>query len=163
MGRTFTDSLGKEWSVALTLSAAKRIDASDLTLVYPKPISFLNEARADSDFFENVWNDNGLAMALVWVLVKPQADLEQIDEDAFCERLDGRSLNAAKDALWEEIMDFFPHKRTVLSRLKSLYQKAHQLASDKLDGREDQILSQLDKQMENEFDKRLQTVGATSS
>lgn len=149
---SFKDKSGFVWELELVLDSAKRIDNADYSLIYDKPVSFLNSqilAQEDQSrsFFTDVLTRDGLAMFLVWCIVKPQADQAGVTEDEFARRLGGQQIRDARDALWEEISDFFPEKRTILSQLRDLYLKLHKQVQETMASVEGEILGSVDQQI----------------
>ena len=63
-------------------------------------------------------------MAVIWAIVHPQHP--STTEDEFCAAINGDVLQAARDALGEALLDFFPNQRTSLSRLLEVMKSAHE-------------------------------------
>ena len=98
--KTFNDSAGRTWTVAVTINAVKRVkglldvDLTDLMDGDPPLLT-----RLDTDIV--------LLCDLVFALVKPQADEQGVTDEAFAEALGGDAIIQAHDALLEELADFF--------------------------------------------------------
>lgn len=99
--RTFADTTGRAWQLALTIGAVKRVQGllpgvnlADLTAGDPPLITRLD---TDPIFLADV----------VYALVKPQADTAGLTDEQFAALMGGDALNAAREALKGELVDFF--------------------------------------------------------
>ena len=139
---TFTDMKGCEWDLKITLLTAQRIDKADFSELTSAVFSFVNpEKDLFSEIFINtpfamalVWviiqdqiEDNLISYQARRLLnepfdqkvlddkVKDLQDQKDIDwELEFINRLDGDSLEAARQALLLALAYFFPLHRIVL-------------------------------------------------
>jgi len=95
--RTFQDSAGRTWTIAVTVDAVKRVrdllkeDLLDIERVFPRLLL-----------------DPILLCDVVYCVVKPQADAERITDVDFARAMAGDVIAHAKAALVEELVDFFP-------------------------------------------------------
>jgi len=95
--RTFTDAAGRTWTVAVTVDAIKRVrdllgeDLLDVERVFPRLMA-----------------DPILLCDVVYCVCKPQADAEKISDVDFARAMAGQTIAQAKQALVEELIDFFP-------------------------------------------------------
>ncbi len=150
--RTFLDRAGEEWVIpTLTLLKVTEIENYDFQGQYQK----ITLIPPEQDLFEKHLTNARVCFGIVWVLVREQAknrkwknpdfdpkapstlqsSQEYIhchNEDDFANRLDGSSLQRMKEALWEELPDFFTEARTSLKALTSKYTRINQLAEKRL-------------------------------
>ncbi len=95
--RTFQDSAGRTWTIAVTVDVVKRVrdllkeDLLDIERVFPRLLL-----------------DPILLCDVVYCVVKPQADAERITDVDFARAMAGDVIAHAKAALVEELVDFFP-------------------------------------------------------
>jgi len=95
--RTFQDSAGRTWTIAVTVDAVKRVrdllkeDLLDIERVFPRLLA-----------------DPILLCDVVYCVCKPQADAERITDVDFARAMAGDVIAHAKAALVEELVDFFP-------------------------------------------------------
>lgn len=125
----FTDALGREWNLTITLAAAQRIDQCDFSDLIDEPISFLDPSK---DFFQLLLNKTSLQFAIIWCIIEPAAKSQGITQEDFCEAILPPQLNEAKQALWRAIADFFPQLRTSLTRLGEIHLKHLKTVDQKL-------------------------------
>jgi len=119
----FVDRRGGEWDVSLSMLAARRIDDSDFSVLRKEPFSFL---RPTKELFGEILTDAPLLFAIIWAVVSPQAkSVMGIDaasepdkaEAEFLDRLDGRVMEAAREAFWRSLTDFFRDHKIALETL----------------------------------------------
>lgn len=98
--KTFCDSQGRTWVLQITIGAIKRVqglcDVNLAKLMDGEP-PLLTRLEADLELLCNV----------IWALVKPSADQQQITDHEFGAALGGEAILAAHDAFWSELADFF--------------------------------------------------------
>jgi hypothetical protein len=126
--RTFQDSAGRTWTVAVTVDAVKRV--RDL----------LKEDLLDIErTFPRLLLDPILLCDVVYCICKPQADAEKITDVDFARAMAGERIAQAKAALVEELVDFFPEPsqretlRLAIEKYGQLNQRAAALVKAKLD------------------------------
>lgn len=163
----FTDAKGRTWDCKLTLAAAKRIDASDFSGITDTDVGSI--LRPNKEFFINVLSDYPLLFAMVWAVVYPQAkkvqdrdgngfsplpdDDPEGSQNEFMDGIDGKTIEAARDAFWEAIMDFFPQRRTALSGLMKTFNRGQEMIGEKITGMEGRIQDLLAEKMDQELDQ----------
>ncbi len=125
--RTFVDVAGRTWTIAVNVDAIKRVrdllkeDLLDIERVFPR-----------------LMVDPILLCDVVYCICKPQADLEKISDADFARAMAGQALAAAKQALIEELIDFFPEPsqqemiRLALAKYNELSRKAAQAIKSRL-------------------------------
>lgn len=95
--RTFQDSAGRTWTVAVNVDAVKRVrdllkeDLLDIEQTLPRLLV-----------------DPILLCDVVYYVCKPQADAQQVSDVDFARAMAGGTIAQAKAALVEELVDFFP-------------------------------------------------------
>lgn len=153
---TFTDKLGRTWEVELTMGSARRVDRSDFSEV-PGGKDLQSILVPGKELFLPLLENGPLAMAVVWAIVQPQvpdlmADIpEDQREDSFLEGLDGKAVDAARDALWRALESFFPEHRTALSTFRKQWQRAAKKVNASLEGLE----GEMEEMVDQELDKRV--------
>jgi hypothetical protein len=106
---------------------------------------------------------------VLFAICKPQADQQQITDEAFGEGLAGNSIDDATGALLEALINYFPESRRRLLRKAAEKQKAAEsklmIAAEKRldDPRFQAFLDDLEKKTAEEFDRKLQTLSDSSS
>lgn len=95
--RTFQDSAGRTWTVAVNVDAVKRVrdllkeDLLDLEGVFPRLLI-----------------DPILLCDVIFCVCKPQADAQGVSDFDFARAMAGDVIAHAKAAMVEELVDFFP-------------------------------------------------------
>lgn len=98
--KTFCDSQGRTWALSITIDAIKRVQGLcnvNLAKLMDGEPPLLTRLEADIELLCNV----------IYALVKPAADLQQITDEQFGAALGGEAIIAAHDAFWSELADFF--------------------------------------------------------
>lgn len=99
---TFTDALGRSWSVEITVATLKRIRAvAGVDLLEAAGGTLLDRLVADPVLLGDV----------LYAVVKPQADDRKITDEDFGSSLAGDAIDSATTALLEEFVAFFPSPR----------------------------------------------------
>jgi len=120
--RTFQDSAGRTWTVAVNVDAVKRVrdllkeDLLDIEQTLPRLLV-----------------DPILLCDVVYCVCKPQADAEKISDVDFARAMAGGTIAQAKAALLEELVDFFPEPsqretlRLAIAKYNQLSQRVKEL------------------------------------
>jgi len=98
--RTFKDASGREWRLAITIGAIKRVR----TLL---GIDLLALHEGDPSPYSRLHLDPMTLVDVVYVLVKPQADADSVSDEQFGEAMTGEAVLAAYTGFMEELIDFF--------------------------------------------------------
>jgi len=98
--KTFTDSAGRTWTVALTIDAAKRVKGL-------LDVNLLELEAGDPPLLTRLGTDVILLCDVIFALVKPQADAAGVSDQEFAAALGGDVVLAAQTAFYEELVDFF--------------------------------------------------------
>ncbi len=128
--RTFKDKTGREWTLDVNVSAVKRVrdllkeDLLDVENVVPRLLL-----------------DPILLVDVIYCLCKPEADERQVTDEQFGRSMAGETIARAKEALLEDLADFFPD-RVTQEAVRALPRKHDEIAAIQLDmlpGRLEQI------------------------
>jgi hypothetical protein len=99
---TFKDSLGREWSVALTAGAVR-----DLARATPVDLRTAVKADNETGLIELIFFDPMTVMEVLWVLLAAQAREKGVDQDGFEAGFDAATNHRASTALYAAIALFF--------------------------------------------------------
>jgi hypothetical protein len=144
----FADRHDRKWDTTLTLLAARRVDNSDFKEVFKGELSILEPSR---DALEALTTNVNLICAIVWAIVKPQADQAGVDEDSFVDGIDGRTLTELKEAFWGSLADFFQERGTALSELIAIQKRALKKVQTLMAAEQVSLEKELDATVEREF------------
>ena len=103
--QTYADNLGRTWYVAVNVTTIRRVRAAldlDLYQLVDDGMQALGKLVADPVRLADV----------LYVLCKDDADAKNISDEDFGRALAGDAINAAAEALVEELVDFFPDERS---------------------------------------------------
>ncbi|MBA3936833.1 MAG: hypothetical protein H0X38_05175 [Planctomycetes bacterium] len=134
--RSFTDTLGRTWTVTITVATVKRVRAlCDVDLL----------AVAGGDLLERLATDPVLLADVLYAVVEDEAKQRQLSDVDFGRALVGDTIARATSALLETIVDFFPNPkrgvlRTALGKLNDLEAAALRLARERLEALDPQTL-----------------------
>jgi hypothetical protein len=110
----FVDRAGRIWIV----------DIDNTTLRRVKTITGVHLLEAiDGDLVTRLSTDPLLLGDVLYAICKPQADQQQITDEAFGEGLAGNSIDDATNALLEALISYFPESRRRLLRKAAEKQK----------------------------------------
>lgn len=98
--KTFTDSADRTWTVQMNIGAAKRV--RDLLNV-----DLLALDKGDPPVITRLGIDPVFLCDVIYVLVKPQADKEDVSDVQFGEAMGGEAIHQAQNAFYEELALFF--------------------------------------------------------
>lgn len=98
--RSFTDTEGRSWDLALTIASIKQV--KDLT-----EINLLEPLEGEPPLINRLATDFMLLVDVIWALIKGQADPRGVDEMAFAAALGPDRIAAAYEAFFAEYEDFF--------------------------------------------------------
>lgn len=134
--KTFTDSAGRTWTLAITVDAIKRVES-----LIKVNLARLLEPRngAELPLLTELESDIILLCDVLFSLVKPQADAQGVTDEQFGQALGGEAIAAAYNAFWEELVDFFqklPHGNatvTAIRKHRELIEAQLKAAQDKME------------------------------
>lgn len=126
-GRAFTDESGRDWRLRITCDDA---------------IAIWERTNVDIGNREQMLVELSVLpklLAVLWVLVEPQAKPRELDEAAFRRGLAGQSLYAAMRAFWESVADFTPNaaEAALIRRAAATLDQAVEEAAAKLEAMSD--------------------------
>lgn len=106
--RQFKDENGKPWTLTVNVGTVKRVKGlAKVDLLDLK----------DGNLFTELSSDPVKLGDVLWVLCEEEAKASNVSELQFAAALAGDALEAATNALLEEIVDFFPRpQREVLRK-----------------------------------------------
>lgn len=142
MARTFKDSKGREWQIAITVNTVKHArDRVNLDL--------LKIMDRGERVIERLGEDPVLLCNVLFVLVEEEAGKRGVTDVEFGESLIGDAIADATDALVRAIIDFFPQPRRglllkAMERAQALQTRAGVKAEEKLD----EILAKMEKSLD---------------
>ena len=148
--KTFTDKNKKAWTIELTVGSARRVK-SDTTIDLFKVISLEKDGKAEmTDTLQRLIEDPCALVDVLYSLCRIQAEKEGITDKDFGELFDADAIEAAANALVEEIILFSPAaKRKALTKI---YTMAQRIAA-KNEAELDKLLD--NKELEKQLESRL--------
>ena len=129
--KTFKDTSGREWTLAITIDAVKRI--RDLL-----KIDLLDLFGGEPPLLTRLDTDVILLCDTIFVALKPQADTAGVSSEQFGAALGGDAIIAARDAFMEALSDFFqslrrPEVVKAISKQTELVTAAVKLAGERIE------------------------------
>ncbi len=98
--RSFTDMQGRQWNMAITLDAIRRLKGT-------LGVDLFAMLEGDPPLLTKLATDIGLLCDIIFVIIKPQADASSVTDEQFGSSLGGESIKAALDSFYSELEDFF--------------------------------------------------------
>ncbi len=130
--KAFVDNLGRTWSLAINVTALRKIRAV-------LKIDLYKMLEKEPQKFDETLSDPMALVDLLFVLCQDQALAQSISDEDFGAALFGDAIEKAVEALVQELIDFFPNAR-VRAGLKMMRAK---IASIR-----DQALTQMESELE---------------
>jgi len=103
--RSFKDSEGREWQVAINISSIKRVRES--LKLNGENIDLLAPLVGTPPLITRLFIDLCLLVDVLYVLCRSQANERQLSDEDFGAAIAGEEAKAAYEAFFEELMDFF--------------------------------------------------------
>ena len=123
--KTFKDSEGREWPVAVNTTTAKRV--RDLCNV-----DLLDVASDRGALILRIAADAVLLGDVLYAMCRTKAEERGLTDEQFGEAMDGDAVEAATEALLEELVDFFRgRKRALLTKALAKANQYVDMAADK--------------------------------
>jgi hypothetical protein len=119
----FKDTAGRDWPLTINVNAIRRVRAKE-------SVDLAGLFDEGSKPLAKLLNDPCRLVDVLWVLIEEEADKKGIKPDAFGASMGGDALEAAAEALVEEILLFFPSQRA--RSLRKLVTKGKAVASELL-------------------------------
>ena len=101
--KQFSDNKDRAWSISLTIDAVKRV--RDLL-----GVNLLDIESGEPPLITRLATDEILLCDVIFCLIKPQADSQEISDSEFGQSLGGDAILAAQQALYQELVDFFQQR-----------------------------------------------------
>lgn len=164
MTHHFTDKEGLRWPLSLDLETAEFIENSDFSLLYDGPVSLL---QPDEQFIKAMYTNLPLVYALAFAACHETAEEHGIDQHEFKKRLNGQAMLELKEAWHDELVDFFPELRTVLSPLREMYletpKRAVQKITEAVEAEMGALTAEAETMIDAEIEKLVSTIRGRSS
>lgn len=132
--KKFQDAKGRDWLLEISTTSLRRVRAA-------LEVNLLAIVEG-KELFERLASDPVLLCDVLFVLCQDQAKERSLSDEEFGLGLRGDVLDAATEALLEELCDFFPHPRKravlrkMLAKLKAYQGAAIDLVEAKLESPE---------------------------
>jgi len=129
--KTFTDAAGWTWSISLTLGSAMAVrDRLDVDLLQPEV--------GNPPLLTRLGTDELFLGEVLCVLLEDQFEANKVDAAGVRKAFDGRTLLAAQDAFYAELIDFFQSRgrtdrSTAAAKQHITIQKATVAATKRID------------------------------
>lgn len=131
--KTFTDTQGRAWMIQITVGAIKRVQALCGISLY-KIIDFDNRNNPQSNLLNQLAEDPALLVDVLFAVCKPEADRLGVSDVEFGESMSGDVIEAATNALLDDLVDFFPEaKRLIFRKVLTATRKVQAAARKRLD------------------------------
>ena len=126
--KTFIDKKNRKWELELNVGSARRVkDETGVNML--NLLSLESNGRASTEPLEKLIDDPFALVNVLYALCRKQAEKENISDEDFAEIFDADVIEAATNALIEEIINFSPAaKRKALTKF---YQTAQRIAAAK--------------------------------
>ena len=125
--KTFRDTSGREWAIAVDVGAIKRVMKAPIEhLGEPLKVNLLALVEPESNLLKKVVEYPPLVCDIAYALCKPQCDEKNISDEDFGRAMGGDVLEKVLDLVLEETVDFFPQGRRVV--LKRVLEKSQTFA-----------------------------------
>lgn len=168
MSTKFKDKTGKEWDLSMTLQDAWMIEEYD----FQQKVEKIQLIPPQDDLFTARLTDSKTLFGMAWIILQNQIrDHNQIETDQslkikdeldLAKRLDGRSINSLRSAMWESLINFFPDHAISLRALTERFSRVVEKQNTALSGAvqkhlSDERIDQLVKEAEAEVDQEIET------
>jgi hypothetical protein len=129
--KTFQDTSGHEWTLAVTIDAVKRIRDT-------LKVDLLDLFGGEPPLLTRLDTDVVLLCDTIFVAIKPQADAAGVSSEQFGAALGGDAIIAARDAFMGALADFFQSLRRLevvkaISKQTELVTAAVKLAGERIE------------------------------
>lgn len=156
--KSFKDCNGKIWTFSVNVGTMKRVRAICDVDLY-KIIEIDENNNPNSKLLERLSSDPVLLVDVLYAVCKPEADKIGMSDLEFGESMTGDTVEAATNALLDELVDFFPEaKRQVFRRVLTAARRFQAATEKQLNV----ILSdpELDARIDSELKKSLGSSGS---
>ena len=148
--KSFTDSLGRAWTLVVNVATIKRVRA--LCGVDLNSVIEVEDGKPSAKLLERLSGDPVLLVDVLYAVCKPECDRLGVSDEDFGSAMAGDSVDAATQALLDEVIDFFPEaKRRAFRKILSASRRFGETAKKRLaelledKGLEDALVSELER------------------
>ena len=148
--KSFTDSLGRAWTLVVNVATIKRVRA--LCGVDLNTIVEVEDGKPSAKLLERLSGDPVLLVDVLYAVCKPECDQRNVSDEDFGAAMAGDAVEQATDALLDEVIDFFPAaKREAFRRILSASRRFGEAARQRMeamlaDGKfEERLASELER------------------
>ena len=148
--KSFTDNTGRTWTLVVNVATVKRVRA--LCGVDLNSVIEVEDGKPSAKLLERLSSDPVLLVDVLYAVCKPECDQRGVSDEDFGAAMAGDSVEAATDALLDEVIDFFPEtKRRAFRKILSASRRFGEAAKRRLakllgDGKfEDALVSELER------------------
>lgn len=157
--KTFKDSEGREWVVAINVGSVKRV--RDLLKLNGESIDLLNPMAGDPPLITRLFTDLCLLIDVIYCLCRPQAQERKVSDEDFGTAMGGDAAAAAYEAFFGELVDFFQkagrqEAAQVLTKHLDLVRQQMKAAGEAFDRIADEAPGLIARAMEDETTATLQ-------
>ena len=154
--RTFQDTEGRQWTLAVTHASIKRVRA--MTGVDLAELSVDSAKKPEDQLFARLVGDPMLLVDVVFALCQPQAEQRGVSDAQFGEAMAGDVIDQATRALLGDLVDFIPspRERARAAKLLAATNGMIDRANDLMDATLDAELATIESEV-------LRTIGGSST
>ena len=131
--KSFTDNLGRTWTLVVNVAAIKRVRALcgvDLNAI----VEIDKENNPTAELLERLSTDPVLLVDVLYAVCKTECDQKGVSDEDFGAAMAGDAIEQATAALLDEVVDFFPTaKRAALQKILAATRRIEALAKKKLE------------------------------
>lgn len=149
--KSFTDNLGRAWTLVVNVAAIKRVRALcdvDLNAI----VEIDKDNNPSTKLLERLSSDPVLLVDVLYAVCKPDCDQKNVSDQDFGAAMAGDAIDHATAALLDEIVDFFPEaKRLAFKKILAATRRFEEIAKKRLetmlqDGQfEEKLVSELER------------------
>ena len=148
--KSFTDNMGRAWTLVVNVATVKRVRA--LCGVDLNSVIEVEDGKPSAKLLERLSGDPVLLVDVLYAVCKPECDRLGVSDEDFGSAMAGDSVDAATQALLDEVIDFFPEaKRRAFRKILSASRRFGEAAKKRLaelledKGLEDALVSELER------------------
>ena len=131
--KSFTDNLGRTWTLVVNVAAIKRVRALcgvDLNAI----VEVDKDNNPSAELLERLSTDPVLLVDVLYAVCKTECDQKGVSDEDFGAAMAGDAIEQATAALLDEVVDFFPTaKRAALQKILAATRRIEALAKKKLE------------------------------
>ena len=131
--KSFTDNLGRTWTLVVNVAAIKRVRAIcgvDLNAI----VEIDRNNNPTAELLERLSTDPVLLVDVLYAVCKTECDQKGVSDEDFGAAMAGDAIEQATAALLDEVVDFFPTaKRAALQKILAATRRIEALAKKKLE------------------------------